>query len=242
MIKRFNRFIYESKYDSLAISIAHDIFAIVKETAGTKPGKAVHRELTYSEPLEFVLNFIVKRVIEFNPRKSQHFKTLPWEVLNFEENGFSLDANAYIPKASDQYDDPELELVLYISPDAEPVSYEILSHKLVEYVRHEIEHLLQTGVNRREGHIIKTPRKVRDRAETSYKYFLLADEIPAMVAGMHTAAVKKKIPIDQEFELYLSPFLRSGLITEPEYNKVIRTWIKFAKQVYPKAIFSNKVY
>jgi len=241
MIKRFKNFIYESKFDSLSLTIAHDLFAIVKNTAGTKPGKAVHRELTYSEPLEFSLNFIVKRVVQFNPRKSTHFKTLPWEVLNFEDNGFALDANAYIPKVSD-YEDPELELVLYISPDAEPVSYETLSHKLVEYVRHEIEHLLQTGLNRRVGHIIKTPNKVRSKAETSYKYFLLADEIPAMVAGMHAAAVRKRIPLDQEFEIYLKPFLKSGLINDEEFNKVIKTWIKFANQVYPDAKFSNKVY
>ena len=241
MIKRFNNFIYESKFDSLALTIAHDLFSIVKSSAGTKPGKAIHRELTYSTPLEFSLNFIVKRVVQFNPKKSVHFKSLPWEILNFEDNGFSLDANAYIPKASED-EDPELELILYISPDAEPISYKTLNHKLVEYVRHEIEHLLQTGINRRAGHIIKTPGKVRSEAETSYKYFLLADEIPAMVAGMHASAVRKRIPINQEFEIYLMPFLKSGLITDQEFNKVINTWIKFAKQVYPDAKFSNKVY
>ena len=241
MIKRFSNFIYESKFDSLAIAIAHDLFSIVKSTAGTKPGKAIHKEFTYSDPLEFSLNFIVKRVVQFNPRRSAHFKTLPWEVLNFEDNGFALDANAYIPNASD-YDEPELELVLYISPDAEPLSYEILNHKLVEYVRHEIEHLLQTGINRRTGHIIKTPGKVRSGAESSYKYFLLSDEIPAMVAGMHASAVRKRIPIDQEFELYLRPFTKSGLLTDDQFNKVIRAWIKFTKQVYPEAKFSNKVY
>lgn len=241
MIKRFRHFIYESKYDSLAISVAHDLFAMVKDTAGIKPGRAIHRELTYSEPLNFSLNFIIKRVIQFNPRKSQHFKNLPWEVLNFEENGFVLDANVYIPKISED-EDPELELVLYISPDAEPVSYEALNHKLIEYVRHEIEHLLQTGINQRTGHLVSTHRKTRNEAETSYRYFLLSDEIPAMVAGMHASAVKKRIPIDQEFELYLKPFVKTGLLTEPEFNKVMRTWIKFAKQVYPNSIFSDKNY
>jgi hypothetical protein len=241
MIKPFKNFIYESTFDSLAHAIARDLFAIVKTTAGTKLGKAVHQELTYSDPLEFSLNFIVKRVVQFNPKKSAHFKALPWEVLNFEDNGFALDANAYIPKASEN-EDPELELVLYISPAAEPVSYETLGHKLGEYVRHEIEHLLQTGINRRAGHIIKTPNKVRSQAETSYKYFLLADEIPAMVAGMYTAAVRKRIPLDQEFEIYLKPFIKSGLITDNESNKVIKTWIKFANRVYPDAKFSNKVY
>jgi len=241
MINRFKNFIYESKFDSLSLAISHDLFSIVKTTAGTKPGKAIHQELTYSDPLEFSLNFIVKRVVQFNPRKSTHFKTLPWEVLNFEDNGFALDANAYIPKASDD-EDPELELVLYISPDAEPLSYETLGHKLVEYVRHEIEHLLQKGRNRRIGHIVKTPNNVRSQAETSYKYFLLPDEIPAMVAGMYAAAVRKRIPLDQEFEIYLKPFIKSGLINDEEFNKVIRAWIKFANQVYPDAKFSNKVY
>jgi hypothetical protein len=73
-------------------------------------------------------------------------------------------------------------------------------------------------------------------------YFLLPDEIPAMVAGMYAAAVRKKIPLDQEFEIYLKPFIKSGLINDEEFNKVIQAWIKFANQVYPDAKFSNKVY
>lgn len=231
MIKRFRNFVYESKYDSLANFIAKDLLAAVKATAGTNVGRAIHREFVYSEPLEFCLNFIVKRVLKFDPNRSTHFKNLPWEILNFEKNGFSLDANAYIPKGSEP-EDPELELILYISPTAEPLRYTELEHALTAYIRHEIEHLLQTGINQRDGHRIKTHRKTRDSAESTYRYFLLADEIPAMVAGMNAAALKKKIPIDQEFELYLRPFLQTGMISEPEFNKVMANWLKFARAVY----------
>lgn len=241
MIKRFSQFVYESKFDTISLSVARDLFSFVKSTKGTQVGKILKTEFEYSEPIEFDVFFVVKRVVSFNPSKTKHFKSLPWEVFNFEETGFSLDANVYIPNVSEP-ESPVLEMVLYISPEAEPLAYENLNRKLLEYLRHEIEHLLQKGVNRREGHEITTREKTRRDAETSYRYFLLPDEIPAMVAGMHASAAKKRVPIDTEFNLYLQPFLRAEMITQAEYQKVMRAWINFAKKVYPDSKFSNKVY
>ena len=140
-------------------------------------------EFEYTDPIEFDVFFVVKRVLSFNPSRTKHFKSLPWEVFNFEETGFSLDANVYIPSESDT-DAPTLEMVLYIRPEAEPSSYELLNRKILEYVRHEVEHLLQKGINQQPGHAVTTREKTRTAAETSYRYFLLADEIPAMVAGI----------------------------------------------------------
>lgn len=238
---RFNEFIYESKYDTFAQSVSRDLFKIIKGTQGTTVGKILRKELSYAEPVEFTLTFIVKRVKQFIPLKSVHFKQLPWEVMNFERNGFVLDANTYSEPGPNP-DEPEIEVILYVSPDAEPLSYDKIYHKMTEYIRHEIEHLLQSGINRRPGHIVRTPQKVRDRHSSSYRYFLLADEIPAMVAGMHAAAVKKRRPLDLEFEEYLRPLVDTEIISEDEFKKVMRTWINFAKKTYPDSIFSDKRY
>jgi hypothetical protein len=103
-----------------------------------------------------------------------------------------------------------------------------------------MEHLLQKGANRKEGHMVTTRQKTRSSAEESYQYFLLADEIPSMVSGMHLAAVKKRIPIDVEFEDYLFPFIKSGFITRDEATKVIKTWLDFARQHFPTVQVSDK--
>jgi hypothetical protein len=239
MIKRFSQFIFESKYDSLASTFAKDLFGVIKKTAGFKIGKEISKEFEYDTPLEFTLSIKLVRVKEFEPAKSKDFSGLPWEVINFENKGFAIDANSFIPKANEP-ESPEIEIVLYISPDAEPQCYPALNYKLIDNIRHELEHLLQKGVNKRTGHIVNTPNAVRAGAQNTYRYFLLADEIPAMVAGMYASAKKKRVPIDQEFEEYLIPFIETEVISQPEADQVMNSWITFAKKVYPAAKFSNK--
>lgn len=239
MIKRFSQFIYESKYDTLSSSYAGDVFKFIKKTAGSAINKPKTVGFTYSEPIEFDLTVKLVRVIDFDPSETTDFNGLPWETINFEENGFVVDANAYIPAESDP-DSPEIDLVIYISPDAEPSKYQDLNFKIVDTIRHELEHLLQKGVNKQIGHIVKTTKKVRDKAQDNYKYFILPDEIPAMVSGMHASAVKKRVPIDSEFNSYLRPFISSGVISQSEFEEVMQTWIRFTKKSFPDAIFSTK--
>lgn len=239
MIKRFSQFIYESKYDTLTSSYASDVFMFIKKTSGSAINKPTSESFTYSEPIEFDLTVKVVRVINFDPSETSDFSGLPWETINFEENGFVIDANAYIPAESDPTS-PEIDLVIYISPDSEPSQYRALNFKIVDTIRHELEHLLQKGVNKKTGHIVKTTKKVRDKAQNNYKYFLLPDEIPAMVAGMHASAVKKRVPIDSVFNSYLRPFVSSGVISQSEFEEVMQEWIRFTKKSFPDAIFSTK--
>lgn len=238
MIKRFNQFIFEASYDSFARLVARELFQVIKSTTGTKVGKVITKKMEFDEPIQFELTLIVKRVVQFSPARSKHFSRLPWEIINFEELGFAMDANAYLP-SEDEDEVPELELVVYISPDAESLSYDKLNYKLIEYVRHELEHFLQKGINASDGHYAKTSDSARRKAESSYKYFLLDEEIPAMVAGMYTTAVKRRMPLDQVFSNYLTPFIKSGMMNQREYSIVMNAWIDFAKQKYPAAVFSN---
>jgi hypothetical protein len=239
MIKRFSQFIFESKYDSLASVFAKDLFGVIKKTAGSKLGKEISKEFEYDNPLEFTLSIKLARVKEFEPAKSKYFSRLPWEVINFENKGFAIDTNSFIPKENEP-ESPEIEIILYISPEAEPQCYPELNYKLIDNIRHELEHLLQKGINKKTGHIVNTPKAVRTRAQNNYNYFLLSDEIPAMVAGMYASAKKKRIPLDQEFTEYLQPFIETNVISQSEADKVMKTWIDFAKKVYPVAKFSNK--
>jgi len=239
MIKRFSQFIFESKYDSLASIFAKDLFSVIKKTSGSKLGKEIFKEFTYTNPLEFTLSIKVVRVEEFDTSIAKEFSGIPSEIINFENKGFAIDANAFIPNAN-SVEEPEIEVVIYISPEAEPQCYPALNYKLVDNIRHELEHLLQKGINQRAGHIINTRKSVRARAQNNYQYFLLADEIPAMVAGMYASAKKKRVPIDQEFSEYLNPFIKTGVISQSEFEKVMASWIAFAKKVYPAAKFSNK--
>ena len=234
-MQKFKHFIYESKFDSFSNIIAAEILELVKGSAANT--RTITRDLNYDEPVSFFLTLHISRTRTFSPAKSKAFKQLPWETINFERRGFVVDANTYVPTGDEE---PEIEASIVISPDAEPGCYEALYFRVLDVIRHEIEHLLQKGANRKEGHIVTTRQKTRTEAEESYQYFLLADEIPSMVSGMHLSAVKKRVPIDVEFEDYLFPFIKSGFITQAEANRVISVWLDFAVQHFPKVKISEK--
>jgi hypothetical protein len=234
-VQKFKNFIYESKFDSFSNIIAGEILEIVKGSNMSK--RSITRDLNYDEPVSFFLTLNIARSKTFSPAKSKNFKSLPWETINFERRGFVIDANSYVPGNTEE---PEVEMFIVISPDAEPGCYETLYFKILDNIRHEMEHLLQKGANRQVGHAVTTKRKTRSAAEESYEYFLLPDEIPSMVSGMHLAAVKKRIPIDVEFEDYLLPFIKSGFVTQDEADKVIKVWLDFAIQHFPTVKVSDK--
>jgi hypothetical protein len=233
-MQKFKHFIYESKFDSFSNIIAEEILEIVKGSTMSK--RTITRDLNYDEPVSFFLTLHITRSKTFSPAKDKNFKSLPWETINFERRGFVIDANSYIPGNDEE---PEVEMFIVISPDAEPNCYQTLYFKVLDIIRHEMEHLLQKGANRKSGHEVTTRQKTRSTAEESYKYFLLPDEIPSMVSGMHLAAVKKRVPIDVEFEDYLLPFIESGFVTRAEADKVIKVWLDFARKHFPNTQVSS---
>jgi hypothetical protein len=234
MIKTFSYFIKESAYDSFSEIITSEILRLIKQTNG----REVTYDLSYETPISFDLSLTVSKVNKFSSKKDSHFSQLPWEDLNFEKNGFIVDANSYVPTVSDEI--PEVEVIIVINKSAEPSCYEALYFKILETVRHELEHTMQKGFNIRPDRASRPSRKSQQSSQDSYKYFLLPDEIPSMVNGMHLSAVKKRIPIDQEFESYLSAFLESGFMTEQEFEKVMKAWLIFAINKFPTVQISNK--
>jgi hypothetical protein len=151
--------------------------------------------------------------------------------------GFVVDAGAYVT-------DNEIEVVINIDPTKEPQVYSKLNAVVQDAVRHEIEHLTQGGDNRMEGKPKLVGSSVRDKISVkngnSYKYFLLRDEIPAMVHGMYRQAKKEKRPLDDIYNEYLDYFVEENVISKAEASKILKTWLALAKKELPAAIYSNE--
>jgi hypothetical protein len=112
---------------------------------------------------------------------------------------------------------------------------------LIDIVTHETNHLDQIGTQRDPFSANPSTKEERGDAKKSFKYFLLDDEIESMVEGMYARAQHKDIPLDYVFDDYLLPFIKSKYITPAEYEEVRSTWVKYALERYPDAVFSNKV-
>jgi hypothetical protein len=178
----------------------------------------------------FKLNFIlhIKRHRTPDFETDEKFKKLPWEVINFKEFGFSIDAATQ--PLSDEDGTPEIMVDLLINPDREPESYREMFYKLQDAIRHELQHLTQGGPNKRHGRAALSSAEDREMADDSYKYFLLPDEITAMVAGMDRRARLENRPFESVLVAYLTPFLKYKFITKDQFDEILRVYLKYHKE------------
>lgn len=220
-------------YDDFADSISIELLNFI--TNSKKTNRIISKTFEYDEPLEFTLTLKMKTVEQFNSNKTKAFRYLPWESLNYKNRGFAIDSNSYVP------DDhcPEIEVIVYLDQSINPQGYLNLYFKLIDDLRHEFEHLLQKGINQHPDHAVKTPIHIRESA-TPYQYFLLDDEIPAMVAGMRASSIKRGVPIDLEFMSYLTPFIELNIITKAQCLTIMNAWTNFASKIYPNLKISQK--
>lgn len=222
----------EGKYDSVTRHAVKRIFAHLKKTKllhdkgkriGKKESDGFYEDIIheYDEPLDFYLSLRFKR----EPVKGGDFLL-----------------NAYAYSSDPDYAIVEIEVV--IDPESEPKVYSALGSYLQDAVRHEIEHLTQAGLNKKQGKAKSTRSGTRDKIsiknKNAYKYFLLRDEIPAMVHGLYKKAKHDKQPLDTTMEDYLNIFIKNGSITKSEKVKTMKKWIEYAKKNLTNAIYSKK--
>jgi hypothetical protein len=192
----------------------------------------------FAEPFEFDLSIKLRKISNFDASNDEHFKSLPWENINFSRNGFVIDANTTVPG---DLGIPEIKLFIVTNPNEEPHSYSKLHAKLIDILTHETTHLEQIGKNWEPFNEKPSNHENREDAKKDFKYFLLNDEVESMVSGMHARSKHSNIPLDHIFDDYLIPFVQSKYITQSEYSEIIETWVKFALEKYPDTTFSNKV-
>lgn len=195
--------------------------------------------MNFSEPFEFKLILELRRDANFNAKEDPHFNELPWEQLNYEEHGYSIDANTRI-NAQD-LPIPIIKMTLVVNPKQEPHLYTALYARILDILTHETNHLEQGGNEPDPFAEPLTTGKEREQAKKNHKYFLLKDEVESMVEGMYARSKQLDVPLDDVFIDYLQPFMITKYISEPEYSEVLSTWVKYALQRYPDAVFSKKV-
>ena len=182
--------------------------------------------LDYSNPIIFELTLNLKLTQELYSNRDQYFKNLPSEISRFEKFGFAVGGDSF---GGDNIDGPEIGLSIAVDPSQ--IKSRALEAKILDVIRHEVEHLLQRGDNFSPDHKVKIPRpSTRDKAKSNYSYFILSDEIPAQVRGLeeearHTGESVRSCAID-----YLTPFLELNFITKEQMEKVLSVWEQWAAQ------------
>jgi hypothetical protein len=223
--EQFKSILNEGKYDLISGLIVDSIWKSIKDSReeyDENPEESdvvAYKQHIKFKNLDFDLETIVNRIEQ-------------------EEFAFNVDGSS---------DVDSIALKIDINPIYEEQLYNKLNSKLQDTVRHEIEHITQFkgGKSSKPQRPEITPMKIRELIQSNpsriFEYFLLPEEIPAMVYGMYRQAKTEKRPIDDVFNEYLNYFVNTEkLITPEQKQKIINVWTDYTKKHLPKAVYSKK--
>ena len=111
------------------------------------------------------------------------------------------------------------------------VNWQRLSIDLKMLLRHELEHLLQDGINRRKGQKVEVDWDLWDKMDsgdaTIYDYFTSGFEVDAFLMGFNLKSKKLRIPFRDLFD----DFMDTYSIDADVRDKIYQTWMDRAKEL-----------
>ena len=181
-------------------------------------------------------NLVLDTLIEIPTITSEYKNILFVEVLNLDvplhfyfglqtkHGELYVNGAAYNPTEASSKQIPYIELTIQTQNKKE--SRSLIAMKIRNSIRHEIEHLTQSGLNTLPGKYLPDDQTQRTQA-TQKDYLLLDKEIPAMLKGLYFQATKQRVPFNQLLDEYLD----ETYLLEREIDQVKTIWINKAKEL-----------
>ena len=181
-------------------------------------------------------NLVLDTLIEIPTITSEYKNILFVEVLNLDVplhfyfglqtkyGELYVNGDAYNPTEASSKQIPYIELTIQTQNKKE--SRSLIAMKIRNSIRHEIEHLTQSGLNTLPGKYLPDDQTQRTQA-TRKDYLLLDKEIPAMLKGLYFQATKQRVPFNQLLDEYLD----ETYLLEREIDDVKLVWINKAKEL-----------
>lgn len=239
-ILKFDNFIFEGRYNKMTGILVEDILEEIKVTKENwsqeeEDFETIHLA-TYSGTLDQVdLYLNIRRITKKDEMIGDDFNI--FNRQGFFMEGFCVNVESDFD-LFDLFDDGSITLNLTLNPNLEPQIYSKILPELHDTIRHEIEHLTQNGRNKIDNKIGSTSSKLRTNIRKSgnyYLYYLLKDELPALVQGMYKQAKFQKKTIDEIFNIKLEELIERDIINKEESDKLFRIWSNYTKKHIPNA-------
>ena len=215
LTKGLRRKLYEGRYDKLSNEISSKIFSFYKDVydKGQLKGEKMYNVGTEKDPN----NDIFSSLLDFQVVAT----------VEITDDLYKPDGGA------DSTEDPPFILINFQIPKS-PVWSEI-SMDLKDVVRHEIEHLTQSGSNILPGKEMEDDMILRALIKQELlpkaEYFKLEKEVDAMLQGMYFKAKKSKTPFKQVVDDYLDKVN----LTPEEKEEVLDIWKKRLPAILPQS-------
>lgn len=138
---------------------------------------------------------------------------------------------------------PEVELDYWIDVEELPEKWEKISMDLRNVIRHELEHLMQSGPNVKKGKEMEPDRAERDEINKVSKkpwwkiwrktlgspdYYKLEKEIDANLQGLYLQAKKSRQPLEDIIDSYLTSYLK---LSDKDVKDIKALWKERASEL-----------
>lgn len=229
--------IIEGRYDSLVTALSNKLLGIIKDSysaASNAKGEFGGVKIFYKQG-ETVAN-----IEDDATQPNVYFEeventTIPVEFyLQLKVqwiaglNDLRYGGDAYNDSKRDAETPPLIEIRFQLDPAEYPKILSDIAINLRDTLRHEIEHVTQSGWNMIDGKYISSDAALRNKIESGKlppaRYFTLPKEIPAMIQGLYFKAKKGKQPFKMVVDEYLSMWVENGTITPQEKENILTTW------------------
>lgn len=229
--------VVEGRYDSLVTKLSSKLLGIIKDSyaATTDPqGKFSGQKIAFKsgETIPNIMDDSEFKHVYFEEVENTQIPLefyLELKVQWIEGlDDFRYGGDAYNETGVDSADMPLIEVRFEIDPAEYPRILSDVAMHLRDILRHEIEHLTQSGWNTLHGKYIASDQALRKKIESGKlppaRYFTLPKETPAMIQGLYHKAKKSKQPFQKVVDNYLSIWVDNGTITQQEKEKIITIW------------------
>jgi hypothetical protein len=243
--------VVEGRYDSLVTRLSNKLLGVIKDSysatrhenglfagekifypksesapdieAADETGSELQKHIYFEEieapdiPLEFYLTLKVQWIDGYN---SYHY---------------GADAYNETSRLSHNAADPPLIEVRFMLDSAQyPNVLSEVAMDLRDALRHEIEHITQSGWNVKPGKYLQGDQARRNKIQNgelpTYNYWLLPKEQTAMIHGLYLQAKKERVPFSHKVNIYLSKWVDNGTITTEQRDEILAAW----RQQLPK--------
>lgn len=229
--------IVEGRYDALVTKLSRELLSVIKlsHSAATQSpnGEFAGRKIYFKDDVPNIESpeypEIYFREVENESIPVEFYLTLKIQWIE-GLGGLRKGGDAYNDTEDHITDDgapPLIEIRLELDPELYPNILSEVAMNLRDTLRHEIEHITQSGWNLKSGKYIKSDVHLRKKIESgelpAFRYFILPKEIDANIQGLYLYAKKSKIPFAQAVNEYLDDFV-PNFISEQEKELIIGKW------------------
>jgi hypothetical protein len=236
--------IIEGRYDSLVTRLSNKLLQIIKDSfaATTDPEGSFSGEKIYFKQGEDVPNIedpatfdnIYFEEVENTDIPVEFYLELKVQwIEGLDDLHVGGDAYNNTKRNSDEL--PLIEIRFKLDPAEYPKLLSEVAMDLRDTLRHEIEHVTQSGWNTIDSKFIPSDQALRKKIETGAlppaRYFTLPKEIDAMIQGLYLRAKKTRTPFSKVINDYLDIWVNNKSITPEDKMQILSVWKKRIPQL-----------